>query len=195
MQIDLDLLYSWGGITKEYKKNEIIFYENTTARFYYQILEGCVRLFNTNDKGKEFTEAYFWCGDSFGEPPLLIDKDYPASAVALRDCTIIRLPKESFLKILEEYPCIQKHFLDLMADRVHSKIMFSKDIINQKPEFRINAFLKAQKNCDNDEKWLVPYTRQEIANFTGLRVETVIRVFLKMKDANKIELVNHKIYY
>ncbi|ESU29223.1 CRP/FNR family transcriptional regulator [Flavobacterium limnosediminis JC2902] len=191
----MDLLYSWGAITKEYKKNEVIFQEDTAAGYYYQILEGCVRMFNVNDKGKEFTQAYFWCGQSFGEPPLLIGKDYPATAVAFRDCKIIKLPKDSFLKVLEEYPFIQKHFLDLLANRIYQKTKLAKDIINQKPEFRIVAFLNSQKKCGSDEKMLVPFTRQEIANFTGLRVETVIRVFSRMKDSDKIEIVNHKIYY
>ena len=44
-------------------------------------------------------------------------------------------------------------------------------------------------------KELVPFTRQEIANFTGLRVETVIRVISKMKANKKIDIVNHKIYF
>jgi CRP-like cAMP-binding protein len=39
--------------------------------------------------------------------------------------------------------------------------------------------LNAHKNNNNGNKELVPFTRQEIANFTGLRVETVIRVFQK----------------
>ena len=38
-------------------------------------------------------------------------------------------------------------------------------------------------------------TLAEIANFTGLRVETVIRTFAKMKSTNKIEIINHKIYF
>jgi CRP/FNR family transcriptional regulator len=58
MQIDLDLLFSWGAIAKEYKKNEVIFVEDD-ANFYYQIIEGCVRMFNSNDDGKEFTQGYF----------------------------------------------------------------------------------------------------------------------------------------
>ena len=37
MQIDLDLLFTWGAIAKEYKKNEIIFHEEESANFYYQI--------------------------------------------------------------------------------------------------------------------------------------------------------------
>ena len=31
MQIDLDLLFSWGAIAKEYKKNEVIFVEDVEA--------------------------------------------------------------------------------------------------------------------------------------------------------------------
>ena len=99
------------------------------------------------------------------------------------------------MKILDEYPSIQKHFLILMAKRIHGKTKTSKDIINQKPEFRILAFLNAHKKGNVDQKELVPFTRQEIANFTGLRVETVIRAFAKMKAANKIEINNHKIYF
>lgn len=195
MQINLDLLFSWGAIAKEYKKNDVIFCEDETAFFYYQIIEGSVRMFNSNDEGKEFTQGYFCNGQSFGEPPLFIDESYPSTAVAIQDSKIVKLSKDKFLKILDEYSSIQKDFLNLMALRIHSKSKTSKDIINQKPEFRIIAFLNAHKNNNNGNKELVPFTRQEIANFTGLRVETVIRVFSKMSACKKVEIINHKIYY
>jgi CRP/FNR family transcriptional regulator len=196
MQIDLDLLFSCGAIAKEYKKNEVIFDEDEIASFYYQIIEDNIRMFNSNDDGKEFTQGYFSRGQCFGEPPLFIDEKYPATAVAFQDSKIIKLSKDRFLKILDEYPSIQKQFMILMARRIHSKAKTSKDIINQKPEFRILAFLNAhKKGTDCKMKELVPFTRQEIANFTGLRVETVIRAFAKMKACNKIEIINHKIFY
>jgi CRP/FNR family transcriptional regulator len=197
MQIDIDLLFSWGAVAKKYKKNEIIFNEDEVAHFYYQIIEGSVRMFNSNDEGKEFTQGLFCKGNSFGEPPLFIDELYPSKAIAIQDCTIIKLSKDKFLKILDEYPSIQKSFLLLLANKIHSKSNTSKEIINQKPEFRIVAFLNTHKKkseCSN-EKVLIPYTRQEIANFTGLRVETVIRVLCKMNTCDKLEIVNHKIYY
>jgi CRP/FNR family transcriptional regulator len=195
MQIDLDLLFTWGAIAKEYKKNDIIINEDESANFYYQIIEGYVRMFNSNDDGKEFTQGYFSNGQSFGEPPLFIDEKYPATAMAFQDTKIIKLSRDKFLKILDEYPSIQKKFLILLANRIHSKSKTSKDIINQKPEFRIIAFLNAHKNGNYDTKELVPFTRQEIANFTGLRVETVIRAFIKMKADNKIDIINHKIFF
>lgn len=195
MQIDLDLLFSWGAIGKEYKKGEVIFYENEIAHFYFQIIEGTVRMFNTNDEGKEFTQGYFTSGQSFGEPPLFIDETYPATAVAFTNSKIIKFSKEKLLKVLEEYPTFQKVFLELFARRIHSKSLTARTIINQKPEYRITAFLDLHKKSKNAIKELVPFTRQEIANFTGLRVETVIRVFSKMKKENKIDIIKHKIYY
>lgn len=197
MQIDIDLLFSWGAVAKKYKKNEIIFDEDEVAHFYYQIIEGNVRMFNSNDEGKEFTQGLFCKGNSFGEPPLFIDQPYPSKAITIQDSTIIKLSKDKFLKILDEYPSIQKSFLILLANKIHSKSNTSKEIINQKPEFRIVAFLNTHKKKSeySNEKILIPYTRQEIANFTGLRVETVIRVLCKMNTCDKLEIVNHKIYY
>ena len=197
MQIDLDLLFSWGAIAEKYKKNETIFDENGTAHFYYQIIDGSVRLYNSNDDGKEFTQDLFINGDSFGDASLLIDKTYPSKAVSLKDTTIIKLTKEKFLKIIEEYPYLQKKFMVSLAQKIHAKSETSSGIINQKPEFRIVAFLNTfkKKSVTCSDRVLVPYTRQEIANFTGLRVETVIRVCTRMNDLNKVEIINHKLYY
>lgn len=197
MQIDLDLLYSWGAVAKKYKKNEIIFEEDEAANFYFQILEGSVRLFNSNDEGKEFTQGIFCAGDSFGEPPLFINETYPSRAITIQDSTILKISKEKFFKILDEYPSIQKDFLILLAHKIHAKARTSKEIINQKPEFRVIAFLNSfkKKSGNSSEKILIPYTRQEIANYTGLRVETVIRVFTQMNKGNKVTIINHKIYY
>jgi len=129
--------------------------------------------------------------------PLQINETYPSKAITILDSTILKLSKDKFLKILDEYPTIQKYFLVLLAQKIHSKSKTSKEIINQKPEFRIIAFLnsfKKKSGCAN-ERILIPYTRQEIANYTGLRVETVIRVFAKMNEAKKVEIIHHKIYY
>lgn len=196
MQIDLDLLFTWGAIAKKYKKNDMIFDENDTAHYYYQIIEGSVRLFNSNEDGKEFTQDLLLTGDSFGDSSLLIDKGYPSKAVSLKESTIIKLTKENFFNLLEEYPYLQKQFMISMAQKIHAKLETSKEIINQKPEFRIVAFLNTfKRKTVSADRVLVPYTRQEIANFTGLRVETVIRVCTRMNDNNKVKIINHKLYY
>lgn len=198
MQIDENILFTWGAVAKKYHKNEIIFYEDETALFYYQIVEGSIKMFCTNEDGKEFTQGVFKKGSSFGEPPLFIDEVYPCSSIVLVDSIIIKISKDKFLTILEEYPEINKRFMKLLALRIFNKSLTTKAVVNQKPEYRIIAFLDSLKKDDLNTtrgKIQVPYTRQEIADFTGLRVETVIRTLTQMNKEHKVEITNHKLFY
>ncbi|MCC7025671.1 MAG: cyclic nucleotide-binding domain-containing protein [Saprospiraceae bacterium] len=121
MQIDENILITWGAVVKKYNKNEIIFDEGALAQFYFQIKKGTVKMSNSNDDCKEFTQGVFHDGDSFGEPPLFIDESYPATAVTITDCTIIKLSKTTFFRILSEYPAIHHTFTTLFARRVLMK--------------------------------------------------------------------------
>ncbi|MFZ1750870.1 MAG: Crp/Fnr family transcriptional regulator [Saprospiraceae bacterium] len=197
MQIDTNLLITWGAVARKYKKNEYIFYEGDMCRYYHQIMEGSVRMCTYSDEGKVFIQGVFKKGQSFGEPPLFINERYPACALAVTDAIILILTKESLLKILEEYPELQRRFLELFAKRIFIKANTAKHIISQSPEHRIKAFLDRYKQEQNSPggKVKIPYTRQEIANFTGLRVETVIRTTKKMSIQNILEIKNRKLYY
>lgn len=198
MQIDIDLLFTWGGIVKNFKKAETIFDEGDCALYYFQVMKGSVKMFNLNDTGKEFTQGIFCEGRGFGEPPLFIDEQYPSSAVALEDSVIIKISKEKFLKILDEYPDVQKSILRLMAKRVYAKSTAAKFIINNNSENRILGFLSTIKKkdlTDQSELYQVPFTRQEIANHTGLTVETVIRVLSKLNTQGKVKVIKHKLYF
>lgn len=59
MQIDTNILIAWGGIAKKYAKNEVIFHEDTEALFYYQVVEGQVKMININNDGKEYIQGIF----------------------------------------------------------------------------------------------------------------------------------------
>lgn len=198
MQIEPELLYTWGAVAKTVARNDYVFYENDPALAFFQILEGTVKMTYTNADGKELTVGVFDEGHSFGEPPLFIDQTYPASAIAQTSCVILKLSKDKFFAMLNDNPAIQTKVLKVFASRIYDKIVFSKNIINHKPAYRIAYFLdnlKKQKGIPPSEKLLIPYTRQEIADFTGLRVETVIRTLSAMKKQNKIEIIDHKLYY
>ncbi len=197
MQIDENILLTWGAVAKRYAKNEIIFEEGNMPRFYFQVKEGAIKMFNSNDDSREFTQGVFTDGQSFGEPPLFIDEVYPATAEALTDSTIFKLSKDTFFKILSEYPSIHRAFTTLFAQRIYNKANLLRDIINHTPEERITSFLEAckKKSAHFDEKIQITFTRQEIANFTGLRVETVIRTLKKMEEEDKVTIDHRKLYY
>lgn len=190
-----DLFVSYGAVQKIYKKNEVIFNENDRASFFFMILEGSVRMFNRNEEGKEFIQGYFTTGQSFGEPPLFINERYPTTASCIKETTVLKLSKENFFLLLNEHPKLQMLFITILSKRIVGKAKSSKDIINQNTKQKIISFFNDQKDTQTKERVLIPYTRQEIANFTGLRVETVIRICSKLKTEKIIDIVDHKIYF
>lgn len=56
-------------------------------------------------------------------------------------------------------------------------------------------YLKGSQSKRTPFSFQVPLTRQEMANYTGLRVETTIKTIKKMEQENLVKIVNRKIYY
>lgn len=197
MHLDINLLITYGAVAKKYKKGEFIFYEDDPCRYYHQVYEGKVKMCNYNDEGRIFIQGIFGPGQSFGEPPLLINEIYPACAQAETDCIVYILAKDTLVKILREYPEIALEFVTGFARRIYDKAATNKNIINPHPEERIKGFLKKYKKDQNNNngKILIPFTRQQIGDFLGLRVETVIRTLIKMKEEGKVEIRKHKLYF
>lgn len=191
-----EILKKIGAAQKQYKKGEYIFIEGNDPRYFYQIITGEVKMFNMNSEGKEFIQGVFTDNCSFGEPPLFINEPYPSNAIATKDTLVYRVLKSTFFKMLKEDSTIESELLQLLARRLFNKATTSREIINSTPEMRLIAFLCAikKKSTDTQDRYLVPFTRQQIANFTGLRVETVIRTLSKMKEKKIVEIINHKLY-
>lgn len=193
-QIDTNLLIIWGAHFKKYDKKEIIFSEGDEARYYYQIEYGSVRMFNQTEDGKEFTQGLFISGESFGEPPLLLNKPYPANAQTINTTTIIKLSKEKFDKMLEQNIDIKTSLLKLMAERTYNKSNSSKSLaLNSAEEKILQLFNQLKSKMNNKNEFIVPFTRQEIANILGIRIETVIRTISKLKSENVIIIEKNKI--
>lgn len=195
--MDTGLLITWGAVSRKYSKGEYIFREEEESLFYYQIEKGKIKMFNTSEDGKEYIQGIFFDGDSFGEPPLFLDEKYPASAVAMKPTIVWRLQKKLFFKILDDYKSIERTFLKLMARRVFEKSRRTNSIIYHSPRERIMALLQDYYAQHHGfvPKLLISLTRQEIANYTGLRVETVIRTLRELHNENKVLIVNRKLYY
>ncbi|TDG37418.1 Crp/Fnr family transcriptional regulator [Pedobacter changchengzhani] len=180
------------------EKNQIIFKEGETARYYYQIVTGAVKMNNFNDEGKEFIQGIFVDGNSFGEPPLLINDNYPANAAALIPTTVLQLTKERFLNLLFQNPKVHLDLTTTLAKRLYFKTIMASEISSQDPEHRIIKLIDHFKlkisKVPQDLMYKVDITRQQIADLTGLRVETVIRAIKSLEKKGEITIKDHKVF-
>lgn len=181
---------------RRYKKNQNVFFEGNMPKFYYQVIEGNVKMVSVNEDGREFIQGIFSNGQSFGEPVLLINKPYPATAVVTEDTRIIKLPREEFLKILLEFSEINFQFSKTLASRIYDKAILSRTISLYSPEHRIVSFFKnLREETDTKEfTYKVELSRQAIADMIGFRVETVIRTIKNLEKKNLIKIQRGKVY-
>lgn len=197
MMIDIDTLLVWGATYKKLADEEVIFREGTEGHFYYQLISGSVRWVNITDDGREFIQNMVEPGDCFGELPLFDDSAYAASAIANKESVILRLHKNTFRQILKEDPELHFAFSRLMAERIRFKFLLLKELACSDPEHRIvtlfSYFKEAKKNiCRNCNQ--VQLTRQQIANMTGLRVETVIRAIKSLQFKGSLVIDKGKVF-
>ena len=196
--IAIDLLEKYGALKKSFDKNEIIFEEGNLPTHYYQIIFGEIKMSNYNDDGREFIQGIFYKEQSFGEPPLFLNQNYPANAITVDDSEILLLPKQSFMKLLEENPAISLKIIENLAQRLYYKSVMAAEMSTQEPEHRILKLIDtgiAYFNFKKDENgYLINFTRQQIGDLTGLRVETVIRTIKMLEKKGVLKIINRKVY-
>ena len=198
MTIPPDLLHEYGAVVKKYHRREEIFRENLVAFYYFQIATGLVKMIN-HGEDHDFIQGIFTEGDSFGEPPMIGEFPYPAAAVAIQDTQLLALPRKHFIRLLQENFDIHLQFTMHMCQRVQYKAKVLKAINLGHPEERIIAvidLLKSKLSRDQysqDDQFVVPVTRQEIADMTGLRVETVIRKVGLLEEQGLLQVADRKI--
>lgn len=198
IMVATDLLLEFGAQLQHYKKGDLLFREGETARFYFQVESGEVKTNNISEEGKEFIQGIFTQGDSFGEPTLLNGKTYPAAAEVIIDAVIYVLPKARFFDMLHQNSETAIALCTRLADRLYYKAMMASESAAQDPEHRLLKlvdFLKSEVGKLSDaQPYRVDLTRQQLADLTGLRVETVIRTLKSLEKKGSIIIKDRKIY-
>ncbi len=196
--IDIDLLLATGAVYKKLSAGEIIFHEGAKSYYYYQLVSGRVRWTNINEEGKEFLQTIIDPGECFGELPLFDNEPFAATAIADKESVILRLPAAAFHQLMKENPEIHFAFSKLLSQRLRFKFMILKEFANHDPEHRISALLSYFKETSKNictECNQINLTRQEIADMTGLRVETVIRTIKNLEEKGKLSIEKGKVHF
>ncbi|MFB9078650.1 Crp/Fnr family transcriptional regulator [Flavobacterium procerum] len=196
--ITSELLEKYTAVKKTFSKNETIFEEGNLPLYYYQIISGEIKMSNYNDDGREFIQGIFYKDQSFGEPPLFLNQKYPANAIAVEDSEIYMLPKANFMKLLEENPSISVKIIENLAQRLYYKSVMAAEMSTQEPEHRVLKLIDygiTHFDFKKDQNgYLINFTRQQIGDLTGLRVETVIRTIKALEKKGKLKIINRKVY-
>jgi len=196
---DEDLLHiSPKVILKEFKKNEVILYEQDTNEFMYIILFGKVKVIQTTEDGKEIILATHKSNELFGEISLIDGKTSPATVLAIEDSFIAIISRKDFYSLLFHQSRVLEKMLQLLCSRLRESWKRIR-ILNFKDASQRIKMLFLLLSHDNGQKTPegvvlnIKLTHQNIADMVGLTRETVTRIIDKWRNNGEIKVLKNKL--
>jgi CRP-like cAMP-binding protein len=169
------------GAVMPYGRNVEIYGENEPAEYLYRVISGTVRTYKVLNDGRRQIGAFYLPGDIFG---LEIGGEHTFSAEAIIDAKVLVIRRASVIGLAAREPEVARHLWAMTAaelDRAHDHIM----LLIKTAQERVAGFLleMAKRSAAGSEIEL-PMSRQDIADYLGLTIETVSRTLTQLeKDA------------
>lgn len=177
-------LASLSGAATRYARNEEVFGEGDAAEFVYRLRSGTIRLYRILSDGRRMIGSFVFAGESFG---LEAGDEHSFSAEAISDCEVVATPRAAVFRRAESDPEFshqlwQAVVSELAGARHHLVLLGSQSALE-----RVGSFLRdmAQRSTDKSVVTL-PMSRQDIADYLGLTIETVSRTITQLTERGAI---------
>ncbi len=117
-----------GRSTRKYPARKAIFQQGDPADAVFYIQKGKVKLTVVSKHGKEGVIAILSPGDFFGEGCLAGQPLHMATAASMAECMIVRIEKETMIRVLHDEPQLSEMFMTFLLSR---NIQFEADLVDQ----------------------------------------------------------------
>lgn len=176
------------GSKVRYDRGETIFNEGDTAEFAYRVVSGAVRLCKHMSDGRRQIAQFMLPGDYFS----FVDMDeHSFTAEAVCDVVLACYPQRQISRLTEEKLSVRRFFGSLLSQRVkdvqNHLVMLGRQTAKEKVASFLVLLIDRQDAVDGS-RIDVPMSRQDIADFLGLTIETVCRVLSGMKREKLIDI-------
>ncbi len=102
---------------RQFPRKALVYFPNEPAEHLLLLARGRVRLKDVSPEGKEATLAFVDEGELFGELALVDDRPRHEFAEAVEACTILAIPRDEFLKAVEQLPRLALRLTKLVGLR------------------------------------------------------------------------------
>lgn len=181
------------GIVKAYPKSTIIVSEGDETDSFYIIVSGRVKVFVSDEEGREIVLATQGPGDYFGE--MVLDGGPRSASVAtLEPSRFAVLPKARFRDFLHSHPDFSIHLVEKLITRTRALTENVKSLALMDVYGRV-ARLLLEIAVKEDGRTVVPekLTQQDIASRVGASREMISRIFKDLTTGGYISIDKKRI--
>jgi CRP/FNR family transcriptional regulator, nitrogen fixation regulation protein len=165
--------------------NAEIFGEGEPADYVYKVLSGSVRTYRVLNDGRRQITAFHLPGDVFG---LESGEDHSCSAEAINQSTVLVVKRSTVLAVADREPNVARQLWRITARALRQSQDHSMLLIKSAQERVASFLLEMAGRLSGASAVELPMTRQDIADYLGLTIETVSRTLTQLQGAATIEL-------
>ncbi len=174
---------------KTYDRGETIFFDGDICNGFYLIGTGKVKIFKMSFAGKEQILHIFGPGEPFGEVPVFNGTPFPASAQTLAKSTVVFIPRDRFIQLIERRPEIALNMLAILSFRLRRFTVQIENLSLKEVPARLSAYLLYLIEEQNNEQVVsLEISKGQLASLLGTIPETLSRIFAKMSEENLIQV-------
>lgn len=165
------------------QRGQTLFYEGDPADTVYRVVGGALRTSRLMPDGRRYVADFLFPGDFVG---LSDGPTRSLTADALCDAILVRFSRRQFDATLDTDRRLGRMILTVLSGRLtsaHGRML----LLGRKtaPE-RVASFLLMMAERKGSDRIDLPMTREDIADYLGLTIETISRTISQFKAKNII---------
>ncbi len=172
---------------------EVLFHEGDLSQALFAVELGLIKLVHHTACGQVVNHYSVNPGEFFAEGTLF-DEVYVCTAIAECQSRVMRLPKQSFLASLRQYPDLSIAFIAQLISRLHTTKMLLALRSIRSARDRVYRYLQMRVQ-PNQNTITLECPLKEIARDLGLTPEALSRSLKKLEDEGVITRLKRHITF
>lgn len=176
-----------GHKSREFRKNQIIYYEADHGKGLYLIIQGKIKTIKLSLDGRELMTGMYTTGDYLGINAILGKSTYTDTATAIEDSTLCLIPVEELEKIINLYPEVAKKFIHLLSNDNREKEEQLLELAYDSVRKKMAGAILRLYNQQIIRSTFISITREDLAAMACMATETVSRTLSDFRNEKLIE--------
>jgi CRP/FNR family cyclic AMP-dependent transcriptional regulator len=186
------------AVVLHYAAGQPIFVEGDPCAGLYVIESGKVKIFRVSPSGREQILAIESAGASIAELPVFDGGNYPASAAALTESTLLHIRKKDLQELCLARPQVALKVVKVVGSRLRRMVDLINELSFTSVRHRLAALLlrlaeDTGKVTEDGIVFVLPSTNQELAAQIGTVRELVSRNLSRLQSMGIIRLEGRKV--
>jgi CRP/FNR family nitrogen fixation transcriptional regulator len=177
------------GAPMNFARNSEIYGENEPADYIYKVTSGAVRTYKVLADGRRQIGAFYLPGDIFG---LESGEEHAFSAEAVSDTKVLVIKRSALIGQAARDNEIARQLLALTSGELHRVQDHIMLLVKTAQERVVGFLLEMAARMPSNEQIELPMSRQDIADYLGLTIETVSRTLTQLENSAAIELATSR---